>query len=78
LLFTGLTRGIPAAISWARGHKMAETNKEADRTLRDEKLKRLVVAMEDNLRVLDELGNYPEFGARLADVIDGLRRESIG
>jgi hypothetical protein len=56
---------------------MSETNREADRTLRDEKLKRLVVSMEDNLRVLDELGNYPEFGARLADVIDGLRRETI-
>ena len=57
---------------------MSETNKEVDRTLRDEMLKRLVVAMEGNLRVLDELGNYPEFGARLADVIDGLRRETIG
>jgi hypothetical protein len=56
---------------------MAAANKEADWSSREDQLKRLVASLEENLRLLDELGSYPELGARLADVIDVLRRETI-
>jgi hypothetical protein len=59
------------------GVYMAAANKEADWSSREDQLKRLVASLEENLRLLDELGSYPELGARLADVIDVLRRETI-
>lgn len=58
------------------GIRMPATSEEADGSSRQEGTERAIALLEEALQIMDDLGEFPELGARLHGLIEALRDES--
>ena len=54
---------------------MPAASPEADGSLRQQRIQRSILLLEEALQIIDELEDFPEIGARLHGLVESLKDE---
>lgn len=54
---------------------MSQSGREVDRPFRKEGLERVLELVNQAIRVVDDVGDHPDLGARLSELADAVKEE---